>query len=464
MTRVKKILSGKAQKLITGFNMFLPPDESSGDVGAKAAIKEPRWGYYPGNPCYWPLFYTRTDGTKLVLTKVKPYPHAYKRVRVRHGSHGDSGNPCASWTRDLDKEFQEREERRRMGQLSPCLDVDSNKSSPMVASPNNAPPVLCHDPEGEKKKKKRKQPEPEPADEEAEDEKARAARKDAKKAAKQAEEEAAAAGGPDGCEDKKKREGGKTVSNFLEENWTKALAILNGEEARNGSLSGHFTVSSAPDVADSLKQPKDQGWGELLDERLVEPGDTICPPSRSENKGRSAVVQSNGTLRENGVDVAWIDPVAFCVRNNDWKESGSYLKDRNRFLRCIRVGAKSREEEKLSELKEKLSDLKEETRKSQRGSQGDEEVPKNSSDTSHLTPVKGAIVMVRLENEHGAIEWQVAKLTKYIKETGEWEIKLDVCDGSSRRKSRVLSPGESQGQCRGCCECVFKLAPNDRGW
>ena len=62
-------------------------------------------------------------------------------------------------------------------------------------------------------------------------------------------------------------------------------------------LKGHFTVSLAPDVADSFKQRKDQGWGALLDERLVEPGDTICPPSRSENKGRSsAIVQSNGTF------------------------------------------------------------------------------------------------------------------------------------------------------------------------
>jgi hypothetical protein len=194
----------------------------------------------------------------------------------------------------------------------------------------------------------------------------------------------------------------------------------------------------------------------LLDKRLVEPGDTICPPSRSENKGRSVVVLSNGRLLENGVDVAWIDPVAFCVRNNEWKESGSYLKDRNRFLSCIRICAKSGEEEKLSDLKEKLSDLKEETRKRQRGSQGDEEVPKNISDKS-LLPVKGAIVKVRLENEHGEIEWQDAKLTKYIKETGEWNIKLDVCDG-------IMSPGESRGQCRGCSECVFKLAQDDRGW
>ena len=225
---------------------------------------------------------------------------------------------------------------------------------------------------------------------------------------------------------------------------------------REDHLRGHFTVSSAPDVADSFKQRKDQGWGELLDKRLVEPGDTICPPSRSENKGRSVVVLSNGTLLENGVDVAWIDPVAFCVRNNKWKESGSYLKDRNRFLSCIRICAKSGEEEKLSDLKEKLSDLKEETRKRQRGSQGDEEVPKTISDTS-LVPVKGAIVKVRLENEHGEIEWQDAKLTKYIKETGEWNIKLDVCDG-------IMSPGESRGQCRGCSECVFKLAQDDRGW
>jgi len=235
--------------------------------------------------------------------------------------------------------------------------------------------------------------------------------------------------------------------------WEVKASIAEGKECYN----------SFKQRKDSFKQRKDQGWGELLDKRLVEPGDTICPPSRSENKGRSVVVLSNGTLLEKGVHVAWIDPVAFCVRNNEWKESGSYLKDRNRFLSCIRICAKSGEEEKLSDLKEKLSDLKEETRKRQRGSQADEEVPKNISDKS-LLPVKGAIVKVRLENEHGEIEWQDAKLTKYIKEKGEWKIKLDVCDGSSRRKSRIMSPGESQGQCRGCFECVFKLAQNDRGW
>jgi hypothetical protein len=81
-----------------------------------------------------------------------------------------------------------------------------------------------------------------------------------------------------------------------------------------------------------------------------------------------------------------------------------------------------------------------------------------------LLPVKGAIIKVRLTDERGEIEWHDAKLTKYIKETGEWKIKLDVCDGSSRRKPRIMSPEESQGQCRGCSECVFQLAPNDRGW
>jgi len=138
------LVEGLHMGLQMGVTPPAPLSHAEEDGGNLEAVKEPRWGYYPGHPCYWPLFYTRTDGTKLILTKLKPYPHAYKRVRVRHGSDGDSGNPCNSWTRDLDKEIQEREERRRMGQLSPSLDVDSNKSSPMVASPNNAPPVLSH--------------------------------------------------------------------------------------------------------------------------------------------------------------------------------------------------------------------------------------------------------------------------------------------------------------------------------
>jgi hypothetical protein len=138
------LVEGLHMGLQMGVTPPAPLSRAEEDGGNWDAVKEPRWGYYPGHPCYWPLFYTRTDGTKLILTKLKPYPHAYKRVRVRHGSDSDSGNPCNSWTRDLDKEIQEREERRRMGQLSPWLDVDSNKSSPMVASPNNAPPVLSH--------------------------------------------------------------------------------------------------------------------------------------------------------------------------------------------------------------------------------------------------------------------------------------------------------------------------------
>jgi hypothetical protein len=81
-------------------------------------------------------------------------------------------------------------------------------------------------------------------------------------------------------------------------------------------------------------------------------------------------------------------------------------------------------------------------------------------------PVTGAIVKVRLTNADAdeTIAWHDAKLTKKIKETGEWKIKLDVCDRSSRKKSRIKSPEESQGQCRGCCECLFQLAPNDSGW
>ena len=90
--------------------------------------------YFPGHPCYWPLYWARAKGTKLVLTKVKEYPHAYKRVRVTHDNN--------SWSRDLEAE---RQKRRREGEISPALDGDSNKSSPVLASPlSNAPPPLSH--------------------------------------------------------------------------------------------------------------------------------------------------------------------------------------------------------------------------------------------------------------------------------------------------------------------------------
>ena len=150
MTSVKRELmmpgmagvsGGLVEGLQKGITPPAPMSYAKEEAGNEEAVKEPRSTYYPGHPCFWPLFYTRTDGTKLILTKVKEYPHAYKRVRVTHGKEGDVANARNSWMRDLEKE---REERRRLGQPSPGLDVDSNKSSPIVASPSNAPPVLSH--------------------------------------------------------------------------------------------------------------------------------------------------------------------------------------------------------------------------------------------------------------------------------------------------------------------------------
>ena len=123
----------------------------------------------------------------------------------------------------------------------------------------------------------------------------------------------------------------------------------------SSSAQGEGNNAQARDNTRSFKKRKDQGWGELLDKRLVKSGDTICPPSLRENKGRRAVVQGDGTLLEDGVAVAWIDPVAFCVKNNDWRESDSFSKDRNRFLNCVRICAKSEKQEKLSDLKQVLS-------------------------------------------------------------------------------------------------------------
>ena len=138
-------VSGVSRGLVEGLQKGITPpapmSHAKEDAGSEEAVKELRCGYYPGHPCYWPLFYTRTDGTKLILKKAKEYPHGYKRVRVTHGNQSDVDNARNSWMRDLEKE---REERRRLGQPSPGLDVDSNKSSPVVASPSNAPPVLSH--------------------------------------------------------------------------------------------------------------------------------------------------------------------------------------------------------------------------------------------------------------------------------------------------------------------------------
>jgi hypothetical protein len=182
-----------------------------------------------------------------------------------------------------------------------------------------------------------------------------------------------------------------------------------------------------------------------LDSKCVKAGDTICPPCRGENKERRAVVRSDGKLLENGTDV-WKDPVAFCVRDNEWRESSSFLRDRSRFLNCIRICKDTRDEDRLSDLKGRLSDLKASRRS--RGSQGDQGPP-----STNLKPVRGAVVKVRFEEDE-EITWLQGKLTDLNKETGEWSIKLDSCDGAQ----------ESQGECNGCNDCVWELAPDDRSW
>ena len=209
-------------------------------------------------------------------------------------------------------------------------------------------------------------------------------------------------------------------------------------DAQIASHSRMCTVESASCDTGSFVTRKDQGWGRLLDSKRVKAGDTICPPCRGENKERRAVVRSDGKLLENGTDV-WKDPVAFCVRNNDWRESSSFLRDRSRFLNCIRICKDTRDEDRLSDLK---------AGRRSRSSQGDQGPP-----STNLKPVRGAVVKVRFEEDE-EITWLQGKLTDLNKETGEWSIKLDSCDGAQ----------ESQGECNGCNECVWELAPDDRSW
>ena len=207
----------------------------------------------------------------------------------------------------------------------------------------------------------------------------------------------------------------------------------------------HCAGNSVPSYSGSFERKKDQGWGELLDSKFVKTGDTICAPRRPRSrssKGRYAEVQRDGTLLENGTE-RWIDPVAFCVSNNTWKESGSYLKDRNRFSNCTRICASTKQEEKLR-------DLKDEARGRYHDSQGDDE----ESHATNLAPVQGATVKVRMEVDKAKIVWLDGKLTKRNK-NGEWDIKLQFC---------AEAPEERQGQCHGCSECLFKLALDDRGW
>ena len=80
-------------------------------------------------------------------------------------------------------------------------------------------------------------------------------------------------------------------------------------------------------------------------------------------------------------------------------------------------------------------------------------VSSESAPSTNLKPVRGAVVKVRFEEDE-EITWLQGKLTDLNKETGEWSIKLDSCDGAQ----------ESQGECNGCQECVWELAPDDRSW
>jgi hypothetical protein len=67
-------------------------------------LLEDKSPYYVGHPCYWPIHWLRITDTKLVFTRVKSVPYAYKRVRVSVGVEGDGCRPRSSWMRDLDKE------------------------------------------------------------------------------------------------------------------------------------------------------------------------------------------------------------------------------------------------------------------------------------------------------------------------------------------------------------------------
>jgi len=211
-----------------------------------------------------------------------------------------------------------------------------------------------------------------------------------------------------------------------------------GEQVRR---SGASASGCDADSFDSLTTPKDQGWGQLLESRWVKPGDTIRPPGRGENKDRRALVQDDGTLLEEDASTTWIDPVAFCVSSNDWKESVTFLKDRNRIGHCTRV--RGDEEVKLSELKIKA----------RKSLEGDKRAP-SSAAPENLKPAIGARVQVRFDVDgKGTIKWLEAKLTDFDNSTREWKIKLDVC---------VCVP--SQTECNGCHECVFQLESSTRDW
>lgn len=197
---------------------------------------------------------------------------------------------------------------------------------------------------------------------------------------------------------------------------------------------------------ESFIRPKDQGWGELLDAKKVNPGDTICPPSRGNNKDRNAVVQPDGTLLDSENET-WIDPVAFYVRDNSWKEV-SFLKNRNRFSHCLRIPANSSED---GEDVEKLGDLRQDLRQELR--MGENSL---STELNDLKPEIGALVKVRFELEK-KIKWLDGKITDFNEKDREWYIKLDDCDGAeSQELKRTV--------CQGCPECLWHLEWGTSSW
>ena len=81
----------------------------------------------------------------------------------------------------------------------------------------------------------------------------------------------------------------------------------------------------------NFTNPKDQGWGLLLNSGLVDIGDTIVPPKQNSREG---IVLKDGKILERETQESWNDPIAFHVRDNDWKQSGSYNTDRQKIKLC----------------------------------------------------------------------------------------------------------------------------------
>ena len=210
------------------------------------------------------------------------------------------------------------------------------------------------------------------------------------------------------------------------------------------------------DGGSSFVTPKDQGWGLLLDAGIVQAGDVILPPGKGAQKRRRAIVQSDGELLE-GPSTRWRDPVAFAVEDNEWRESESFLKHRNKFSNCAHLRAGDGDDGG-----QKLSDLKHAARNRRRSSSGG--IEESFSRTSRhrpgasgkvLHPAIGARVLVRCEikdddDDDETVDWFDAKITGFNKRTGEWDIKLDYCDNAP--------------DCTGCGECKYQLASDTSTW